>query len=266
MERFESSLSIDTPENLPLEAELAGFGTRCIASLIDHLILTVLMFIIAVIYLRTLDEFSQAALFALIGILSLLTIVYHTAFEFVWNGQTPGKRAVGIRVVGANGLPMTTTGALLRNLLRLFDFFPGFYGLGLLMLFASKREQRLGDLAAGTVVIRDRGRIKLESVREDFTVYYYHINRLTPLPPYIRVDLLPAQERRTVVDYLQRRAKFSQRETLVAILATRIAQQMGVENEVVQRFESPYAAESFLEQVARGFEIHAQPDNAPLKP
>ena len=80
---------------------------------------------------------------------------YFPYFETMWEGQTPGKRALGLRVVTRDGAPPGALVCLVRNLLRPLDFLPGFYGLGTYTILLSRHAQRLGDLAAGTVVIRE---------------------------------------------------------------------------------------------------------------
>jgi uncharacterized RDD family membrane protein YckC len=256
-----NNLLIDTPENVELDAEIAGFGTRCVAALIDYLIMFILFFILFIVFLRgifTIRTQGTWLIAGLVGLQFILMTFYHLAFEFLWNGQTPGKRLVGVRVVQSNGLPATTTGLVIRNFLRLFDFFPIFYGIGFIVLFATKRTQRLGDLAAGTVVIRERKSLKLETVRENFTVKYHHIRPLDAVPTYIDVSRLTEQDRLDVVNYLQRRKDLRKREYIVGGIAARIAHQMGA-TQVIDSFRSPTAAEIFLEQVARAFEVAAHP-------
>ena len=87
----------------------------------------------------------------------LLYYGYFAAFEALWGGQTPGKRAVGLRVISVTGQPITTFDALLRNLLRIVDQMPGIYAVGVLSIFFTSRNQRLGDLVAGTVVVQEQG-------------------------------------------------------------------------------------------------------------
>jgi hypothetical protein len=79
--------------------------------------------------------------------------MYNVFFEVLYNGATPGKRAVGVKVMNINGTPVGWTGSLLRNLMRFIDFLPGCYAFGCVSVLVSKQFQRLGDLAAGTVVV-----------------------------------------------------------------------------------------------------------------
>ena len=161
-------LRVETPENLELRFPLAGFGPRFLALFIDTIWQTLAgvllwLVLIAVIFgLATGAEnmFSdESALFLIIvffvfGTL-LVSLGYYILFEYIWNGQTPGKRLAGIRVVRRGGLPLTFRDVLLRNLLRLVDSLPSYYFVGLVSFFVTRNQQRLGDLVADTVVIRE---------------------------------------------------------------------------------------------------------------
>src|SRR5260221_12522374 len=76
-------------------------------------------------------------------------------FEILWNGQTPGKRMLGIRVIRENGYPMRPIDAVIRNLVRIVDWLPSGYGIGVLTMLLNKRSKRLGDFASGTIVVRE---------------------------------------------------------------------------------------------------------------
>src|SRR5437879_5797727 len=91
----------------------------------------------------------------------ILLAGYFLISEAAWNGQTLGKRAARLRVVGDHGEPLTLGQAGIRNLVRIVDFLPVFYGIGMLTLFINGRGKRLGDFAAGTLVVRDRARVSL---------------------------------------------------------------------------------------------------------
>src|SRR5205085_4259227 len=119
---FSSKLSIDTPENIVLDAEIAGFGSRCIAAMIDYTILIIVMIILTFLFGRsTSSEQQSATTVVAIWLLIMFTLMtfYHLLFELAWNGQTPGKRLTGIRVVQSNGMPLSATGAIVRNLIRI---------------------------------------------------------------------------------------------------------------------------------------------------
>jgi uncharacterized RDD family membrane protein YckC len=250
-------LSIDTPENVLLDAEVAGFGTRCIAATIDYTVLFILLVVFTYLFARSVSRATQntaTTIAILVAVQFILITFYHLLFELFWNGQTPGKRLLGVRVVQSNGLPLTVSGAIIRNLVRLFDYLPVFYGVGLLVMFVSKHTQRLGDLAARTVVIRDR-RLKVETVKETLKIHYLFVNAVEPIPAYIHVDRLSPADQRTVIDYLQRRLGFRDREEIAHIVAQQIAAKMEDSVAYQEASISPQRAERFLEHVARAFEI-----------
>lgn len=255
MSNLTDNLLIDTPENVLLDAEIAGFGSRCMAALLDYTLLALVFIGVTILFIRATTTITNSTWeLALLSLVQFAIILfYHLFFELIWNGQTPGKRRLGLRVVQANGLPVTTSSVIIRNLVRLFDFFPAFYVIGMFMLFVTKHSQRLGDLAARTVVIREKKQLKLDNIRENLTVQYVHINRLSPLPPNIQIGALTQTDRRDIVNYLQRRAQIARREYLVGPLAQQIAKKMGVD--MGSEFQSPKRAEMFLEQIARAFEI-----------
>jgi uncharacterized RDD family membrane protein YckC len=156
-------LTIETPELIPLELPLAGIGSRFLAAAVDTLIqfvASMALLVIALLVLGILPERSERAsmwLFA-IGILVafLLQFGYFAGFEAWWNGQTPGKRHVHLRVIKDSGRPITVYESVARNLLRTVDSFPGFYGVGILTMLLSSKNKRLGDYVAGTVVVHEQ--------------------------------------------------------------------------------------------------------------
>jgi uncharacterized RDD family membrane protein YckC len=255
------SLQIDTPENVPLDADIAGFGTRCMAALIDYLILLIIMIGFGILFMRSISrtfENDNTMLIMLIILQFFLVTFYHLLFELLWNGQTPGKRMFKLRVIQANGLPVTVGGVLIRNFVRPFDFLPIFYTLGLVSLFFTRHTQRLGDLAAKTIVVRETQTMKLEQVRENWGVHYLHISRIAPIPAYIQIDTLNAQDRREVVNYLRRRNELQQRAYVASMLANRMATKMQIPEANFQN-SMFITSETFLEHIARAFELAELP-------
>ncbi len=249
-------LSIDTPENIILNAEIAGFGTRCVAAIIDYLILLVFIVLISNFYIQSLPPANRtgASFVAVLVLIQFIIITfYHLVLELFWNGQTVGKRICGTRVVQANGLPLTASSAIIRNLVRLFDFLPVFYSIGLITMFATNQTQRLGDLAARTIVIREQRQVTIQSIKQNFEVGYVYISVTSPLPYYIHVDQLTPADRQIVVDFLHRRREINDREMIARMLARKIAGKMTGEG--IPPLYSSKEAETFLEQIARGFEI-----------
>jgi len=162
----EDILVIETPERVALHFALASIGNRFLACAIDHglQVLTILVLVIAfsVIadYASLGNQFSEAPKWVqafLIIVVFLIFSAYFAFFEWLWNGQTPGKRWLKLRVIREDGRPLTFWEAAVRNLLRPVDMMPApFYSLGLILVFISLSDQRIGDLVAGTVVIRER--------------------------------------------------------------------------------------------------------------
>lgn len=162
----EDVLIIETPERVPLHFALASIGNRFLACAIDHAIqvLTIVLMVIAFITLANYsslgDRLNAAPKWVyavMIVILFLIISGYFAFFEWIWSGQTPGKRWLKLRVIREDGRPVTFWEAAVRNLLRSFDMMPApFYSIGLISVFISGSDQRVGDLVAGTVVVRER--------------------------------------------------------------------------------------------------------------
>ena len=156
-------LNIDTPEQVALEFSLATVGSRFLALAIDTLIqiaIGVGLFIVVALALFLAGAAAVAARpwgLAVVVLGGFLVYYgYFALFETVWNGQTPGKRVVGLRVIHASGRPVSAWEAILRNVVRIADQMPAIYAIGIVSVFLTERSQRLGDLAAGTVVVHER--------------------------------------------------------------------------------------------------------------
>jgi len=162
----EDILVIETPERVPLHFALASIGNRFLACAIDHAlqVLTIIVMAIAFTlianYSSLENQWSNAPKWVkalLIVIVFLIFSAYFAFFEWIWNGQTPGKRWLKLRVIREDGRPLTFWEAAVRNLLRTLDMMPApFYSIGLISVFISLSDQRVGDMVAGTVVVRER--------------------------------------------------------------------------------------------------------------
>lgn len=162
----EDILIIETPERVPLHFALASIGNRFIACAIDHAIQGLALALIAVasIILANFSNIEAVVssapkwVYAVMILLLFLTLSgYFAFFEWLWSGQTPGKRWLKLRVIREDGRPITFWEAAVRNLLRTFDMMPvPFYSIGLISVFSTTRDQRVGDMVAGTVVVRER--------------------------------------------------------------------------------------------------------------
>ena len=162
----EETLVIETPERVPLHFALASIGNRFLACAIDHGLQLFVMAIMVIAFVLIADfvDFGGAFRDAPKWVIALLILTifliwtsYFVFFEWIWNGQTPGKRWLKLRVIREDGRPITFWEAMVRNILRIFDIMPlPFYSIGLICVFISKRDQRVGDLVAGSVVVRER--------------------------------------------------------------------------------------------------------------
>jgi uncharacterized RDD family membrane protein YckC len=191
-----------TPENVELRYEIAGIGSRVLAASIDYTIVVLADVVLSFAsafggsflarVVRQLFPDARGApdlVTSVVGALLILAIFlgwwgYFILFELVWNGQSPGKRMLGLRVVRTGGQPINVISSLVRNLLRLVDLF---LLIGVLVMLVNRSSRRLGDLAAGTLVVRDPralraafARVEVPTVDEDRIVALPNADRLTP--------------------------------------------------------------------------------------
>ena len=161
--------TIDTPEQVGLEYSVAGVGSRFVAALLDSLILVAFGFaeLMVMVFIGAAGSLSPGAgswaeaagkwfVAFVVFINFAVAWGYFALFEAYWHGQTPGKRAMKLRVIKDSGRQITLFEAMARNLLRVVDYLPGFYLVGVIAMLCNKRSQRLGDLAAGTIVVHER--------------------------------------------------------------------------------------------------------------
>ena len=160
--------SIETPEQTDVSFVIAGVGSRFLAIALDTLIQAVaaiLLIIVAILSFSRLKDTGASPMWLGAGLLLIWFTIYtgyYAVFEAIWNGQTPGKRWVRIRVIEDTGRPITPSESVARNLMRLVDSLPSLYGIGVLSILISKQSKRLGDFLAGTIVVHERS---LEDVR-----------------------------------------------------------------------------------------------------
>jgi uncharacterized RDD family membrane protein YckC len=229
---YEDRRTIATPEGVDLELPLAGVGTRAIGLFIDSVI-QVTVIVIAIVGLSAAGSTLAAVVISSAAV--LLVIGYDVLFEVYGGGRTPGKRVAGVRVVMDGGEPVGLRASLIRNIIRLVEGFLLWYLPAMVSVLISRDNQRLGDHAAGTLVIRDR--------------------RVTPPEPYIphasrdtgALDAtgISEDEIALVRSYLARRVDLAPhaRRTLAAQLAGRLRPH-------VAGARAGLSDEQFLEQLA----------------
>jgi uncharacterized RDD family membrane protein YckC len=194
-------LTIDTPEQVHLEFALAGVGSRFMATLLDSIIqgllyiaIFVAAFLIASAPLARLTGRWTAALAILAGF--VVYWGYYAIFESVWKGQTPGKKWAGIRVIKDSGRPITPFEAVARNLVRIVDYMPGFYAVGLVTMLLNDKHRRVGDYVAGTLVVHET------SDRESALFFNTPANSQFAIP---QASHLTLQEAELIETFLSRR-------------------------------------------------------------
>jgi uncharacterized RDD family membrane protein YckC len=163
--QYKDQLSIDTPEQVSLSFPIAGLGSRILAHLADlalqgaaYVILVLLAILAFSRQIGSLNQLSDRQGKWLVAGLLFANFLffwgYYTFFEAFWNGQTPGKRWTNLRVIKDSGRQITLFESMSRNLIRIVDYLPSMYIVGIIAILISKENKRLGDLLAGTIVVR----------------------------------------------------------------------------------------------------------------
>jgi len=153
-------LTVEGAENTGISLKLAGMGNRMLAFLIDFAIQTIISlffllgWMVFVMGSAPPEWFLYSTLAVIIFIIFFIQWGYYILFELLWQGQTPGKKVLRIRVVRENGRPLGILTSFIRNIFRIIDLLPSFYAAGLLTMFINYREKRIGDLVAGTIVVK----------------------------------------------------------------------------------------------------------------
>jgi len=164
--------TIETPEQMTLDLPMAGIGSRFLAMAVDTLIqigigLVALIVVALLGVTGALSGIQQSSVWLVAGLVILIFLLmygYFAIFEIIWNGQTPGKRIAGIRVVKDSGRPLTAAETIGRNLLRIVDQLPGFYAIGVLVALLNAKNKRIGDFIAGSIVVREASLSELKPV------------------------------------------------------------------------------------------------------
>ncbi len=248
--QYEDRITIATPEGVDVELALAGVGSRFVAATVDWAIRWALIIALGLLLRQVGGHTGRligwdgpasvgAALALFFVLVFAVQFVYDVAFETLASGRTPGKRWTGLRVVGTDGHAVGFLTSCVRNLLRIVDWLPAWYAVGAVAVLASTRNQRLGDMAAGTLVVRERrgGRVEdrplasLELTGTEWATW--------------DVSSVTAVELATVRRFLERRPTLTpeSRERLSRELATRLRPKVVCPDDDL-------APEAFLERLA----------------
>jgi uncharacterized RDD family membrane protein YckC len=240
-------LTIETPEQIDLEFPLAGLGSRALAMMFDTLIQAVVVLVVFIVLAFTEPDLANHWVSARNWTIAIevfgafcLYWGYFAVFEVIWSGQTPGKRHAKIRVISETGRPVTVFEAIARNFLRVIDSIAG-YGVGCIAIAIDRRNRRLGDMVAGTVVVHEVER------QEDA---YWYASSNPSVPGLLQtVTKLNIQELQLIEAFLNRRLDLppERRQQTGKEIAERIGQRLGI-----GPTDRP-SDENFLEEVTRSF-------------
>jgi len=233
---IDTTAEIETPEHLRFHYPIAGPARRALAFVLDWIIRAAVVGVLAL--LASLggfamgDSVAEASAGFLLFIYFLVEWGYYTLFEVAWNGRTPGKRALDLRVVTLYGHPLRVGDSFLRNLVRAADFLPWGYALGLVAMARDPRFRRLGDMVAGTMVI-------VEEKRD-----VAGIIRIHPPPTPEELSLLPqrlplsGEELEAIDLFLRRKERLgaAREAELSAMVAPLFAARMGLRYQDPTRF------------------------------
>ena len=225
---MDRSVDIRTPESIAFSYELAGLGSRFLAVAVDLVmqLLVLLLFFVGLSLLGSSSGhahhapvaaarfFTNAAIGALVFVLFMILFGYFIVFEALWNGQTPGKKLLGIRVVRDGGYPIDFMASLVRNLVRVGEWVFTGYAVSAVCALVSSENKRVGDFAAGTIVVRDARMPAPEAF----------LRETEEEPIYAATAYLSGEERAIVRRFLERRDALTpqSRQTLAAQLAERV--------------------------------------------
>lgn len=227
MLRLDTTAAVTTPERVHFRYRLAGPGPRALAWAVDSLIRAVILVgaSTVVVLLALAPGIGEASMGVMLVVMFLLEWFYGAFFETLMGGRTPGKWAMGLRVVRTDGSPGRIPDYVLRNLLRGVDFLPGLYAIGVITMWADDRMRRLGDLVAGTVVVReDRGEV-LGAVAIDPPITE---DERRSIPARVELD---RSEIAVIESFLRRRRRLSDEraEELAALFGPALSERTGVE-------------------------------------
>jgi uncharacterized RDD family membrane protein YckC len=198
---FDDKVTIATPEGVPLDLVVTGLGSRFMAYTLDLAIELVAIVALYIVFDNTTRSGFADAAFSIL--LFLVLFGYDVCFEVANSGRTPGKMATGLRVLKHDGRSVDFVTSAVRNILRLVDFLPVFYAVGVVSIVVTRDHQRVGDIAAGTLVVRERRNVP--------TVTRWATYSTLPDQSYLSWDVsaVSADEVATIRRFLERRSELT---------------------------------------------------------
>jgi uncharacterized RDD family membrane protein YckC len=263
-------LTIETPEQVAIRFPLAGVGSRFLALLADSLIQVVgygVLIVVFVVVAANLPKSTgpapvggSAVKWAMASVFIFYFLLYwgyFTLFEAFWNGQTPGKKMCKLRVIRDSGRQITLFESMTRNFLRIIDGLPGFYAAGVITMWCNRQNKRLGDLAAGTLVVHERAAetpLWTSGAQRTITAQVFAEapaqSPITPLPVDLPADAVArlSADDLNVIDHFFARAidiDIARRAQLAERLAQQMTAKMGMD------MPAGATPERVLESIAR---------------
>lgn len=270
---------VETPEQIGLEYDIAGLGTRLMAAIVDMIFLGLIagvalcfgVFGLTAVFGSISDEGTANAIAIAIVALIVFFVVwgYFVLFETIWHGQSPGKRWTGLRVIQEGGYPIGFSHAAIRNIVRVADFLPFLYIFGAIVMLVDSRSRRLGDLVAGTIVIKEQQEVSLASIGSDQPVpapwpattigkpFPETTGGFTNSPQFPNLSRLSSAEYSLLREFLQRRTMLA--PDARASLALQLAQGFARRLDYTPTGDVP---EQFLQRIA----IELATRHAPRQP
>lgn len=157
------NFQIETAQNVTISQNVAGLGERILAYLIDGVLIVI--YIIVISYTLSATNLGTDSFFLIIMTIGLPIFLYHLLWETLWNGQTPGKAVMKIRVVKLDGSKPALSNYLLRWLLRIIDISFSSGAVAVVTILLNGKGQRLGDIAATTTVISEKKNVGITTIR-----------------------------------------------------------------------------------------------------
>ena len=244
MSSSNDTFRIATPENVTFDYEVAGIGSRFLAALVDTALIVLLQVVVSGTVLLIANLILNESVFgsslagwflALFGIISFLFFWgYYIFFEILWNGQSPGKRWGGLRVIRMDGTPVSVSEAVIRNLVRLIDFLPLAYGVGVVTMFVNTNSRRVGDFAAGTIVVHDReekGLDNLSTLRPGTLTWVTQ----NDIPEGFPIERVTEDDLLIIEEFLSRRQNLPNRTMLAQHILASIVTRLGIPQTTIQQ-------------------------------
>ncbi|MEW6239808.1 MAG: RDD family protein [Chloroflexota bacterium] len=238
-------LRIDTPENVTFDYDVAGIGSRFLAALVDTIMLVLLQVIVIGTLILLEIQFSIFEGIASGWVTAVFSFIafaffwgYYIFFEIIWNGQTPGKRWVKLRVIRVDGTPVTAAEVIIRNLVRMIDLLPAGYAVGVTTMFLNDKSRRLGDLAAGTIVVHERPAAALETRTHSELAALATVSPREGVPAGFPLERLTDRDFQMLEDFMLRRYHLPNRASLARHILVSLYKRLGLPTEAVPQGET----------------------------